>query len=136
MSEWTQPKTDWTAGDFFNNEDFNRIKNNLNYLHEKSQLIWGEYEIIDMGEDSTEYDSAWSPNSFNAFENNLDTINEHMLNQNYGIKQTFYYNGLFIGSTELNRLESAILSLKRVIDGWYEGMETLPYRLGARGTQK
>lgn len=27
---WQQPKTDWQSSDFFNIEDYNRIKGNLN----------------------------------------------------------------------------------------------------------
>ena len=33
---WINPKTDWTKNDRFNYSDYNRIKNNLNYLHEKT----------------------------------------------------------------------------------------------------
>lgn len=29
---WIQPKTDWVATDYFNAEDYNRIKNNIAYL--------------------------------------------------------------------------------------------------------
>ena len=32
---WNEPKTDWKETDRFNIQDFNRIKNNLAYLHEQ-----------------------------------------------------------------------------------------------------
>lgn len=34
MSEWTEPKTDWVATDYFNLSDYQRIAGNLNYLHD------------------------------------------------------------------------------------------------------
>lgn len=130
---WTEPKTDWSLNDFFNLSDFNRIKNNLNYLHEESQKIWGDYQIADMGADLTDYTAFWEVALFNAIEDNLETINRHMLNATIGNKQTFYPNGKFIGYAELNRIESATVTLKATIDGWYEGMAILPFRLGNKG---
>jgi len=129
---WQSPKTDWVATDSFNIEDYNRIKNNLQSIYEESQDIFGEYSIIDMGDDMTDYSAYWRVEVFNAFENNLDTINQHMLNDDIGIKRTFYENGVFITYDELNRIESACLRLHRIIDGWYEGMTKLPFRVGAK----
>lgn len=132
MATWTTPKTNWTATDRFNIVDYNRIKNNLQYLHDESEDIFGEYSIIDMGSDISSYESYWNVSNFNAFETNLQTINENMLNASIGSKMTFYANGVFITYTELNRIESATVTLKATIDGWYEAMATLPFRLGAK----
>lgn len=129
---WTEAKTNWVATDHFNISDFNRIKNNIQYIYEASKLIWGDYDITAMGADMDDYTEFWDVSKFNAFENNLDTINAHMLNVDIGVKQTFYENGLFIGYEELNRLESATVLLKATIDGWYEAMAQLPFRLGGR----
>ena len=130
---WITPKIDWSATDRFNIVDYNRIKNNLNYLWEESQKIWGEYDIEDMGANLTSYASYWRYQDFNRFENNLETINNHMLRDNFGAKQTFYPNGVFIGFEELNRIENACLTMKATIDGWYEAMAILPFRLGNKG---
>lgn len=132
MATWTTPKTNWTGADRFNISDFNRIKNNLQYLHDESENIFGEYTIIDMGSDISSYAGFWDVDLFNAIENNLQTINEHMLDVPIGAKMTFYPNGVFIGHAELNRIENASLTLKSTIDGWYEAMATLPFRLGAK----
>lgn len=129
---WSTPKTDWTASDSFNIGDYNRIKNNLKYLHDESELIYGAYGITDMGSDISGYTGFWDVAKFNAFENNLQTINEHMIDSPIGQKMTFYPNGVFIGYAELNRIENATLTLKATIDGWYEAMATLPFRLGAK----
>jgi len=129
---WSTPKTNWSATDSFNIADYNRIKNNLQYLHDESELIYGEYDIIDMGSDISSYAGYWDVAKFNAFEQNLNTINEQMINANIGQPMTFYPNGVFIGFAELNRIENATLTLKATIDGWYEAMATLPFRLGAK----
>ena len=129
---WSTPKTDWTASDSFNIGDYNRIKNNLQYLHDESENIFGQYAIIDMGADISSYAGFWDVDLFNAIETNLQTINENMLNIPIGQKMTFYANGVFIGYAELNRIENATLTLKATIDGWYEAMATLPFRLGAK----
>ena len=129
---WSTPKTNWTATDSFNIADYNRIKNNLKYLHDESELIYGSYSITDMGSDLSSYAGFWDVSKFNSFEQNLKTINEHMISSDIGQPMTFYENGGFITYAELNRIESATVILKSVIDGWYEAMATLPFRLGAK----
>ena len=49
---WQQPKTDWQSSDFFNIEDYNRIKGNLNEIRLLScgrilnLRIWGRTRPI------------------------------------------------------------------------------------------
>lgn len=131
MATWITPKTDWTAEDRFNYKDYNRIKNNLTYLWEQASDIWGEFEIEDMGEDIESYKVDWKVKYFNAFESNVDTINQNMFTRNYGYRQTFYPNGIFIGFSELNRIEGAILGMKHVIEGKFAGQIRLAFRCGA-----
>lgn len=128
---WQEPKTDWTAQDRLNYKDYNRIKNNLAHLHSEAVEIWGDFEIEDMGVDMTSNREGWKYRYFNAFESNVDTINSHIFTQDYGFRQTFYSNGPFIGFAELNRIESAILDMKRIIDGVKAGRIRLAFRLGA-----
>ena len=128
---WQTPKTNWTNSDRFNMEDYNRIKNNLRYLWEEVCDMWKEFEIEDMGEDITSYKQDYNFVYFNAFESNVDIINKNMFTQNYGMRQNFYPNGVFIKFDELNRIESAILKMKQIIDGKKAGMKRLPFRLGA-----
>ena len=37
---WQKPKTDWQASDFFNIEDYNRIKGNLNEIRTQALAVW------------------------------------------------------------------------------------------------
>lgn len=132
MAVWITPKTDWTPETPVNYKDYNRIKNNLSYLHEKVSDIWGEFQISDMGEDLTSVRQGYYADMFNAFEENLEVINQNMIIvQSLGIRQTFYDNGVFISATELNRIESGTLLIKHIIEGWEAGKIRLAFRLGA-----
>lgn len=128
--EWNNPKTDWKETDRFNIEDFNRIKNNISWLHEKAVYLNRPFEIEDMGEDIVDYLSYWKVSSFNAFENNIESINKNILTKDYGTPQRFYENGAFIRWTELNRIESAILSMKNILDNHEKGLRKIPFVLG------
>lgn len=138
---WQEPKTDWMAQDAFNYKDYNRIKNNLAYLHEQVCEEWGDFRIEDMGEDliapeDVEADSPpekfmYDAMYFNAFETNLDAINQHMLTKDYGFRQTFYYNGAFPKPEEFNRIEGATLRMEQIVTGKKAGKIRLAFRLGA-----
>lgn len=41
MAEWIEPKTDWVSNDYFNAEDYNRIKNNISFLKNFTDDLFG-----------------------------------------------------------------------------------------------
>lgn len=127
---WRPPKVNWTANDRFNFVDYNRIKNNLKWLHEKAIELYQSFPISDMGEDIESYTSYWPVAFFNAWEQNLETINKNIFVQNYGQKQTFYENGVFIQWNELNRIEGATLRMRQILDSQEAGLKRLSFRLG------
>ena len=62
---WQTPKTDWHGGvdangvyegDRFNAVDFNRIKNNLQYLRDMAIKLYQEFTIPSLGVDRTPRD--------------------------------------------------------------------------------
>lgn len=130
VMSWQQPKTDWTALDLFNIEDYNRIKGNLEYLHEKAQKLYREFSAEDMGEEKADYSAYFYADEFNAFESNLDTINKNVFAQEIGEKQTFFDNGPFIDWEELNRIESASLIIYRMLNRQEPALRRLSFRLG------
>ena len=130
VSIWHTPKTDWKATDRFNFVDYNRIKNNLLWLHEKVSELYRPFEVEDMGEDITDYSSYWKVQYFNAWEKNLDIINNQMFTKDYGMAQRFFENGPFIQWAELNRIESAILYMRDILDRQEMGIRKLSFRLG------
>ena len=130
VTKWHTPKTNWTVNDRFNFVDFNRIKNNILYLHEKAQELWRPFNIEDMGDDVFSYLYAPKVRYFNAFEKNLEIINQNILIRDYGVSQTFYEQGVFIGWQELNRIEGAILSMRGILDRQELSIRKIPITLG------
>lgn len=130
MAIWQEPKTDWTSDDRLNYQDYNRIKNNLEYLWEEARLLHGDFSLDNMGPDMQSAEESWKARYFNAIESNVDSINANIFTQDYGIRQTFYENGPFIRYTELNRIEGAISGMKGIIDGTKAGKRRLAFRLG------
>ena len=127
---WITPKTDWTATDRFNISDFNRIKNNIEYLHTEAVKIFGNFDIESMGADIASYATMWDYRVFNAIENNIDILDANMLKEGYGTKKTYFANGAFLLYSELNRIESATLRMNEIINGWYEGLYTIEFTVG------
>lgn len=105
---WEEPKTDWKETDRFNIQDYNRIKNNLAYLHEQMITLVLYFPIKEMGEDIADYTGYWDYNIFNNFEENLDLINARIENKNFGQSQRFFSNGVFIGYSELKDRKSVV----------------------------
>lgn len=128
--KWEEPKIDWKSTDRFNFSDYNRIKNNISYIYRKATELNKPFDIEDMGEDINDYASFWNVIYFNAWENNIEALNNNVFMKDYGTKQTFYENGAFIQYSELNRLESAILNMKKILDAQAISVNKLPFVLG------
>lgn len=137
--EWKEPKTDWYGtesgdgyvGDRFNTEDYNRIKNNITYLHTIALAIMQDFEIADMGADKGKADYFFA-DEINTIESNLDTIAAR-LNLSYGTTQTYYANGKILDFNELNRIESATLDMYNKLINQYRGRRMFTFLLGDKG---
>lgn len=144
---WETPKTDWSAsydetglfiGDFFNVEDYNRIKNNLVYLRDLAAQLIYDMPDVTVGADKTvpdgdnpDFDNDnFFADEINLIEDALETIDENIGWADFGEKQTFYDNGRFIDAEELNRIESATLELYEVIENSIAKRQRLSFRLG------
>lgn len=130
VSLWHAPKTNWKPTDRFNYVDYNRIKNNLVYLHELAESLYSQFSIIDMGEDIDTYAGYFTAQQFNNFESNLDTINKNIFTQDFGVSQRFFDNGVFIQWNELNRIESAILQINSLLERQKADLRKIPFTLG------
>lgn len=137
---WSTPKTDWYGemvdgvytGDRFNATDFNRIKNNLNYLRDLAITMYAEFSIISVGADKGVADYFYA-DEINQLEQNLVTINTHTLNGSYGTPPTYSANGKTMNYTELNRLESAMLDLYDKLTNQHDGRRSLEWNFGMKG---
>ena len=137
---WSTPKTDWNGetvdgvyiGDRFNAVDFNRIKNNLEYLRELAIKMYEEFSIQSLGSDRTPKDFFYA-DEINALEDNLKTINNNSLKRSYGNVPVYVDNGNTMDFKELNRLESAILDHYEKLTNEYEGRRMFTWNFGMKG---
>ncbi len=104
---WLEPKTDWRADDYFNIQDYNRIKGNLNEIRVQALTLWPDFPFEEMGADKTYQDYGFYADEINRFEENVEHICEGTFPFAVGEKQTFYENTPFITWEELNRIEEA-----------------------------
>lgn len=137
---WQTPKTDWYGsvdanghyeGDRFNAVDFNRIKNNLEYLREMAIKMYQEFSIVSLGSDRTPADYFYA-DEINRLEENLTTINNKTLRRSYGTAPTYVDNGRTMDFTELNRLESAMLDLYDRLTNQSEGRRMFKWNFGIK----
>lgn len=128
---WTTPKTDWTDSTFINYQDINRILGNLRYLRELASHLYIS-RIPDIGvADKSGYGVDLYADEVNAIENNLTALNNGTLIYDIGTQQTFQDNGAWIDSTELNRIESAMLRLYNEMTVQHENsLDRLAFTLG------
>ena len=138
---WITPKTDWQgstdengvySGDYFNADDFNRIKNNLACLREIAIAIYKDFAINDLGEDKTPVDYFYA-DEINALEENLTTINGNTLKRSIGEPAIYVDNGRTMTFEELNRLEGATLDLYNRLINQYEGRRMFTWNFGMKG---
>lgn len=138
---WETPKTDWHGstdgegiytGDRFNATDFNRIKNNLDYLRELAIKMYDEFSIVFLGSDRTPVDYFYA-DEINQLEENLTTINNKTLKRSYGNPPTYVANGNTMDFAELNRLESAMLDLYGRLTNEFEGRRMFTWNFGMKG---
>ena len=138
---WETPKTDWYgvtnsdgtySGDRFNAVDFNRIKNNLDYLRELAVTLYKEFSIVSLGEDRTPADYFYA-DEINQLEENLNTVNNRTLKRSYGNARKYMDNGYTMTFAELNRLEGAILDLYNRLNHQAINRRTLVWNFGTKG---
>ena len=138
---WETPKTDWHGerdehgnykGDRFNAADFNRIKNNLQFLRDKAITLYNEFDIVSLGEDRTPRDYYYA-DEINQLEDNLNTVNSHTFRKNYGSAPRYVDNGNTPNFAELNRLEGAILDIYNKLTTQAENRRTLVWNFGIKG---
>ena len=109
---WQEPKTDWTADDYFNLSDYNRIKNNIAYLRELALEVYTEFPWNDMGADKTSY-------------------TEYPYAYEFDVQKQWYENVRTPNYEDFNRLERACLLFYSGFNGIKENKRRLPFRLGA-----
>ena len=126
---WQTPKTDWQESDFFNVEEYNRIKGNLNEIRAQAVILWPEFSLEDMGADKTYEDYSFYADEINRFETNVGRICAGTYPFAVGNQKTFYNNQPFIDWQELNRIEEASRLIYSNIQSRLNGRKILAFTL-------
>ena len=113
---WAKPKINWDISSRFDMRDFNRIKNNLEYLKELFLTLYPDIAWQNMEADKGYTDYPYA-DDINKVEDNLDTLSSSFANLDIGNKKTFYENQPFIDFIELNRIEKGIQMLYEQLYG-------------------
>lgn len=65
---WQEPKTDWSADDYINIADYNRIIGNIAYLHDLQQELYKPVPYTELAEKTvSDYPYAWEFNAIESF---------------------------------------------------------------------
>ena len=128
---WRTPKTDWHPDDFFNLEDYRRIKENLEYLQGYAYHL---YPTIEMQEMRAFFSRQDLPRAydFNHFEENLERINFGSFSLDIGDTLEYEPGGQTIDADEVNRIEEAILQLYFCFKELGKTQPRLPLVLGRK----
>lgn len=139
--QWKHPKTNWTivydesgnyTGDYFEPEDYNRIKNNVNYLRDYAEYLFlCNPEFADLGEDvyygsPNELTASW----WKKLQDNLEHISNDTLQFSLGEKNIYSSNEAGRLLEELIRVETVCLKIYETLSGIEKNKAKLSFRLG------
>jgi len=142
--EWQEPKTDWSTGsgrsgdydgDTFEPADYNRIKNNINFLRDFVEQLYDNKPVCsDLGADvyygsPHELTASW----WTGMQENLENINLLSVATDIGTAEDYEANGAGRLVDELNRVEQACLDIYRMLLSTRQCRTRLSVRLGSRG---
>lgn len=127
---WIDPKIDWNIEDNFNYSDYNRIKNNINYLRSMALELYLDFPFEDMGNDKSGYGDYPYADEFLKIENNLKSLKENTFNFDNSITKTWYENQHTPNYEDFNRIERMCLNFYNGYTIQKNSLRRLPFRLG------
>ncbi len=125
---WSTPKTNWVASDPVNVADYNRWKNNLDYLQNLCKQMYALVET-NLGSDQTVTDVPYE-DMLNAIETALENVNTASYGFDIGTTVVFSSNSPYIDYNEINRIESAELRLYNWLSAQFDNIPILEFTLG------
>ena len=129
-NEWTDPKTDWNADDYFNlDPDYVRIKENIEYIKEFSEAMYDEFSIAEMGDftiDGFPFDTF-----LNNIVDNVTALEENLFKPPQDQDMNRYVGG---GNgwdyKQLNIIESNLLRLKNAMQSQWNCIPQMAFSMG------
>ena len=141
MLKWEKPKTDWNAnldengnyiGDRFNASDYNRIKNNLEFLRQMASQTYQEFKIQNVSNDKTPSDYFYA-DEINKIEQNLKTINTKTINIRCDEPKIYRDNQATMTYEDLNRLESLTEKIYNILKNQINNRRMFKWNFGNKG---
>lgn len=129
MSTWITPKTNWKPTDYINLGDWDRIINNMNFLKNAAEKLYGTIAWKDMGTEKN-YEDFPNADEWNCIEINLMTLNQYLCAIEIGKPTVFYNNGPMINYVELNRIESTMFQYAQMLIAQSNSVPTLAFIFG------
>ena len=129
--DWLPPKTDWTAEDFVNFIDYNRIIGNIAYLRAYLDSLFIGLTEVSFG-DKKDVESLIYAREINAIEVALETLNLETYKFDIGETKEYMANRRTLDFNELNRIEGAILLLYQTMLAHKENLPKLALTLGGQ----
>ena len=127
---WITPKTDWTADDYLNYTDFNRITGNISHLKTMvNSLFASSFGFGAMGNGKVQTSIPYAI-EFNNIEANLQALNLNSYNFDFEARKTSSINGATPTYEDINRIESACLRLYETLTAHQQAIPHLAMRLG------
>ena len=127
--DWITPKTDWTADDYINVTDYNRVVNNLNYIKITFNIVVSAPTLV-----SKQIADLPVCELYNAIEQNLEAINAATYNFDIGVTKTYAANDPYIDWQEYNRIETWTEIIEAALRTAKEIQRHLAFRLGSQRT--
>lgn len=125
---WQTPKTDWVSTDFFNIQDWNRIRGNIQYIKELCDRLY-DYFTINGIEEKT-YSSMLYAKEINALEEDIYKINMNTYSVSANEQKSWAANMKAPSYEDFNRWERMTLKLKQSLEGQMDSLPRLSFILG------
>jgi hypothetical protein len=126
---WKDPKTDWTADDYFNIDDYERIVNDIDTLQKRISKVYGDVEISSISLSKTYTDMIYA-SEFNTIISNIQVLNDKSYKFDFGTFKTYKDSGRTPNYQDFNQIENAISLLYRTVEAEIANMSRLAFRLG------
>lgn len=120
MASFSKPYTKWTGNSFFTHTDYNRIKNNIQYLIDLSFELFPEFQYEDMGDDKTYSDFPYA-DEFNNIELNLKLLHDRtygFVKYDFSDMKSWYPNQSTPTHEDMNRYEQMTVD-------YYNGLNSI-----------
>ncbi|MFV0394041.1 MAG: hypothetical protein ACK5LC_06555 [Coprobacillaceae bacterium] len=129
---WIDPNINWTGAndEYFDPiTDYNRIKGNIEYLHDLGQTLYPAFSIvpletITLGQILTLSYFNNVPNGINSIKNNTFTPVGYQVLKSYAANKSAW------DYRELNKIENNILLLNQLLTSQKKARRRLSFRLG------